>query len=348
MIRITFSIVTICLWAGVVHAATDENTDFLWRAYAQGSGQKQELLRDAYKNLLNLKAAAEQGQPASQWATSPNARWLMSYRTPAMLVVKRELERDAAGRYLEVLVHLAEMLGHRALTRKLPDLLSRAVTVGARGRILEALARMRGRESREALRKFLKNADETTPASHICTAARGLSQSGREEYLPLLRRMSELVETKETRLCLAAARYSCGEERMLEGLRDVLRQGDASERIMRSVLDFIEKKRPPNSVGLVASYALQAKEDELADRAVEVLRSMTGFRQLPGETAPEITEFRRPSDDPEAFEPEEERHADGASRRRAQVRKILTWWEQHGKNSQETKTEAGRTGGLPH
>lgn len=344
MRKACYVLIVVLCGVGVHRAGAAENSDLLWRVYTRGAEEKREILRQAYRHLLNLREAAEEGTPASEWTAGEDARWLLEHRIPARLAVERELREPPAGRYLEVLVHMAEALGVRSLTRRLPELLSHAATDATRNRILLALGRAGDEKSLAALEKFLEGAGRFTPEQLICTAARGLGLSRREEYLPLLRHVSRHVESPEGQVRLAVARYFCGEEKMIEPLQGVLRKRQGSANVQRTVLRFFNRVRHTDSVELLADYAMDVEDDRLGALALDALRATTTYGSPPAGPSdpdtptgpPEATTFRAPASGKSPAEM-------GKSGRREKVRKVLQWWETNRKRVEESQEEAGRT-----
>ena len=320
----------LCLtWAPRASVAEDA----LYRAWAEGPPERRALLGASRQHLRQVRERAYAARPAPAWAEDADVRWLLSHRTPAVLVIERELEMKPEGQYLEAITHMACALGHRRLTRKVADLYAMAELHATRVRVLRMMAESRDRHCVAFLQQYLQDASRNTPEDLICEAARGLGLTRREEFLPDLQRAYRLVRSRRAQLRVAAARYLCGETEMLQPLLEVIRERRPGNELRTWALQFVCKHPGPPAVPLLAELATEAPEKQEADLALDALARVTGYRT-------------RQNVYPEETDADSPRGEDDAQERRALVHDMLAWHGEHPEATLEPWTRKSRREAL--
>lgn len=334
IIRLLILIVAFCVFV-VPLAQSDGMPDILWRVYTEGSQEKKAVLGECFDRLTKVQEKAGLAAEPLNWSRDPDIQWLLRHHIPIMLIVERELKGRPEGRYLEALIYLTKAIGSRRLSRHLPGLLARVNSTRSQREILRAMSDLRDGESLTALENFLEYADRGISEVLIAEAARGISLTRKKEYLPLIKRVSFLVYSREESERIAAARYRCGDWRMAERLLSVLKDGEADSQLRLWALSFVSENSLHGAVPILAQLARESPEEQLALAAFRALTRVTGYAVPP---ASELLKGK-PSQAPEKPEEDETegelllsgRGLEKLSRpeREKLLKRVLDWWEDH-------------------
>ncbi len=310
--------------------------EYLWRAYTQGPKKKQDLLREANRRLKNLRLKASRHEEQElRWANDPDTRWLLTNRIPAMLILERELTAKPSGSYTAVLARLTALLGSHRLAQHLPELLPKAGTNDARLAVLKAMASLRGAGYETALAGFLRECNEHTPEDLICEAAEGLGRTGDKKHLLLLERNALLVRSELGKLKLAAARYLCGQERVVQTIAEALVRDKADPTLHRYAVEFFSRNPVPQAVPVMGRFAQECADEQLAMRAIDALIRMTGFGVPSTKRWAELSEEQEAEEKTEPAAalppPKDGEKPKGLTREERQrlVQIVLKWWDEH-------------------
>lgn len=283
--------VLISLFCLVGMGARAAGSNLLWRAYSQGTAEKQKLLQESRRHVSLLKEKASRGEVAKKWHEVPEVEWLLKHRTPAVLVLERQLqEPPPTGRFLDAFLYLAVRLGHSRLTSRLPELLPRAKTTEDRMRVVNMLANLRTEDSVEALRGFLKNANGWTRDELICEAARGLGLTGDAEHLSLLQKVTSLVRDPISNARLLAARHRCGDPKTGARLREMLHRKDVPPGFRLQLLNVLRRAELEEMVPELADMSLKAAKEQMRVAAFDCMVDIVDYHNLPIEQPGKLIE----------------------------------------------------------
>jgi len=312
--------------------------DRLWRAYTEGPPEKRAVLSECVTRMESIRHKALLAVQPLDWSSDPDVQWLISHRTPARLVVQKELQRQPGGFYLDAVLVLTPALDNGQLQKCLPALLWAAKDDRSRLQLLTTMAEVRGADSLAALKQFLAKANKKTPEELICAAARGLGLTHKTEYLPVLTRVLALVQSDVARLRIDAARYQCGEQEIALGILQLLEKKNPDPALRLAALNFFLENPLPDAVPVLGDVAVESAEPQEAELALRALLNCTGFGPPP---APELGQ---PTAEPTGEEavPAEESEFDQLLRlsehgfseltnedRRKLVNGVLNWWAEH-------------------
>ena len=323
----------LCVCLAAPSASGAEPKDPLLRAYTSAPGEKRDLLRECDRRLRAIRFKALSSSAEQDWGADQDVRWLLAHRIPAVLAMEQELQRGATGRHLGALLYLTERLGHRRLTRELPALLSRAGTDEDRFQLLHILAELRSDEALKALGAFLRGAESWTSERLVCEAARGLSLTGDERYLPLIRAAGRLVSSPAGAVRLAAARHRCGDPGAVSELLKSLRDESADPAAVISALRALADRPVAEAVPDLAALAVRAQDAPVAEAAIAALMQTTGYDAPSGEIPGESARQEDVTDDADAEKQEGPDAALGRwgstarPKREEVVQRILEWWQ---------------------
>ncbi len=321
----------------VGEVASGEASDILWRAYSQGPAEKQELLKQAQKQLDLLQAKALDGKAGPTWHKVSEVRWLLNHRMPAVLVIERELQEPPSGRCLDATLHLILRLGHSRLTSKLPHLLKTVESAEDKQRVMTVLGNLRTEACVETLQDFLKNADAETEEELVCEAARGLGLTEDPKHLPLLRQVTSQVEPPIAIARLLAARHRCKDPKAGARLRKMLHRKEVPQKFRLELLNVLRRVQLEEMLPDLTDLALKAANEQLRTAAFKCMVDIVGYRNFT-RVAKDQTEEDNPGGskststgtEPEtaaSLTPVERYRKADAAKRREMVAEVTEFWK---------------------
>jgi len=311
-----------------------QTQDVLWRVYTRGSQGKRAILWECFEQLQEVKDRSVLATEPPNWSNDPGIRWLLRHRIPTMLAVEVELKGKPEGRYLGALLYLTEAVGNRRLLRQLPALLKRTKTTDSKLQILRVMSDLRDNKSLAALRNFLEEADSTTPDVLVAEAARGLGLSGKEEYLPLLKAASRMVQSPKESLRIMGARYRCGELEMAQHILSLVKDSEAELELRLWAVDFIARNPFRDAVPVLAELAANGRDKQLSASALRALVQVTGYGMPPAEALLKVggaseQEAAEQGETTAMTLPPEDSKEMSQKERQKLVNNIMHWWQEH-------------------
>jgi len=263
------SILYVALLTILIQAVCLGDEELLRKAWTFRPGEKAALLATATQRFEALVRRWPAAPPTLQQASSdPDVQWLLEQRPATYLILDAEFVKGARGARRSALLFLTGQLHDGNLGHYMPDLLNASTTDAERLEVLQCMAALQDPRSLQTLEAFLTQQSAGAPEELLVEAVRGLSLSGRQEYLRAINAVRKRLTSPAARFEFAKSACRCGDASASAEVARLLDMPGTPAEMKSEAIQFLCEHFNDNSLAGLTRFASTTDDQQLAVAAI--------------------------------------------------------------------------------